>query len=380
MVELSRGGVEHSEVLGRPVRSDPVAHLGRSTLFPIREAVAAERWEDCEVLLEYYRVQEIERMLDLYQLWLWVSLRWIAERLEPTQSVADVLVGTLERWVPTQVDDEATHDRLVDTGARMDGLLPALDPKDDAARVLVFRALGRSAEAEQVRRIGREQLPAALASRDAARLLDLLDQYVGAARAIHDDYSDWTWALATWVQQQYGEDTVEVYFRATLGPWTKSRTPSSQLRQMSALDNLRYTVEGMRAHFSGDERDGSIVVEERDDAYVLVLDPGGTCERMRRGDPLAGTGPRTEPPYSFGVTERAHPWSWGKAGVGLYSAHCCLVNEILPMEELGFPKRITECPDDDAGACRWLIYKDWGQLPASYFERVGLNPPVVADD
>lgn len=366
-----RARVEFNAALGRPVRSEPLEDLGTSTLVLLRELIGLGDWAGVEELFGYYRRFEINRMLDLFQLWIWESIRWMVVRLGQDAGTAAV-ADSVRAWT-FRTSEEDLDSRLGAVAAALPVALMSHQPLDDIPRGLVLKLLGRESELVCVRATGTDQLPATITDRDSAGVLGGLERYSVAARTLHDDMADCTWALATTVQQMLGEDMIGEFFRETLGPWTKSRTPNTQLSNMTALDSLRYSVEGMRSHFSGPLRDGSISVEENDDYYTLVLDPGGTCERMRRGDPLLGTGPRTEPPYNFGVTEQPHPWSWGKAGVGLYCAHCCVVNEILPMEQLGKPKRITEYPDDADKPCRWLIYKDWQEMPNRYRTRVGLG-------
>src|SRR5437868_4379560 len=76
---------------------------------------------------------------------------------------------------------------------------------------------------------------------------------------------------------------------------------------------------------------------------VVAFDPCGSGGRARRGDPARGVPPATERP-EFGFSEGAHDWTWRREGVCLYCSHCALVNEILPIERLGFPMRVTEYP------------------------------------
>jgi hypothetical protein len=117
-------------------------------------------------------------------------------------------------------------------------------------------------------------------------------------------------------------------------------------------------------------------VAEEDDRWILSFDPCGSGGRMRRSDPARGQTPRTEAPFSFAVTEEAHDWSWGRKGVCLYCAHCAVVNEIIPIESLGTPMRMTENPENPDDKCRWTIYKSPDAVPDWVYERVGKQPPA----
>jgi hypothetical protein len=127
----------------------------------------------------------------------------------------------------------------------------------------------------------------------------------------------------------------------------------------------------MRGHLSGPNRAGTITVTEEPDRYVLSFDACGTGGRMRRGDPLVGSGSRLEAPYHFLNVRGAYDWTWNRSGVCAYCAHCSVVNQILPIEGLGRPMRMTEYPENADDPCRWIIYKDRDSFPDQAFISVG---------
>jgi hypothetical protein len=134
----------------------------------------------------------------------------------------------------------------------------------------------------------------------------------------------------------------------------------------------------MRGHLSGPGRQGNIDVTDEGDRVVVSFYPCGSGGRARRGDPARGIPPASERP-EFGPSEDAHDWTWGRAGVCLYCAHCSLVNEILPIERLGFPIRVTEYPEAPGDPCRWVLYKDPRDVPAAAYERVGKRKPTAEE-
>src|SRR6266540_2841639 len=152
-------------------------------------------------------------------------------------------------------------------------------------------------------------------------------------------------------------------------------TEDVALGEMTSQESLELTIEGMRGHFTGPARAGRVGVAEEDDRWILSFDPCGSGGRMRRSDPDRAQTPRTEAPFSFAVTEEAHDWSWGRKGVCLYCAHCAVVNEIMPIERLGAPMRMTENPENPDDQCRWTIYKSPELVPDWVYERVGKQPP-----
>ncbi len=139
------------------------------------------------------------------------------------------------------------------------------------------------------------------------------------------------------------------------------------------LDKVRMNAEGMRAHRSGRNETGDFKVWEEADRYVMEFDPCGSGGRMVRG-PCDGTGSRVKPPYDLGRTTKPYPWSWGKANVPYYCAHCCLWNEVMGVETVGYPWKVTECPVDDfEKPCYWYAYKNPDLIPEEYFERIGFK-------
>ncbi|MCI0350594.1 MAG: hypothetical protein L0Z53_14315, partial [Acidobacteriales bacterium] len=197
----------------------------------------------------------------------------------------------------------------------------------------------------------------------------LLDENLVEARLIHDIECDWAWALLTVIARTWGEDILGEVLRVTEEPWVTVRY--EKLRDMAVEDSLRLTIEGMRGHFSGPNRAGTISVAEESDRYVLSFDACGTGGRMRRGDPTVGSGSRLVAPYHFLNVTEAYDWTWNRKGVCAYCAHCAVVNQILPIEGLGRPMRLTEYPENPGDPCRWIIYQDPQGFPDEAFISVG---------
>jgi hypothetical protein len=182
--------------------------------------------------------------------------------------------------------------------------------------------------------------------------------------------------MLTWVQEHVGEREVETIMRETLGSWAGERY--ANYLDLSFDERLALTVEGMRGHLSGPGRLGTIEVTDEGNRTVVAFDPCGSGGRARRGDPARGIPPATERP-EFASSREAHDWTWGQPGVCLYCSHCSLVNEILPIERLGFPMRVTEHPRDPGDKCRWILYRDPREIPAEAYERVGKVKPTAEE-
>jgi hypothetical protein len=316
--------------LGRRIRTGDAASLGTPTEDLARAALRAGELDAAQ---EYftYACEEHARILTLFSTWLTALLEFGRAELPELESEVRRLTGVI--GVPPPIFDE-----------------PAAVGQAEAARASAAIARGDLAGFE-------------------AALLSLREPTLAA----HDAQADWAWGLLSSLRDGLGEARMDEVFRVTQGNWVSARYAA--LGTMTPQESLELTIEGMRGHFTGPSRRGQVDVVEEEDRWILSFDPCGSGGRMRRSDPERGQTPRTESPFSFAVTEEAHDWSWNRKGVCLYCAHCAVVNEILPIESLGAPMRVTENPENPGDQCRWTIYKSPELVPDWAYERVGKTPP-----
>jgi hypothetical protein len=86
-----------------------------------------------------------------------------------------------------------------------------------------------------------------------------------------------------------------------------------------------------------------------------------------------------DPPASFHLLREPRPMTHGKSGYPVYAAHCHMLHEIYPIDQLGYPLWVEEhnLADPD-GDMVHIHYKDPGTWPAIYYEQVGKSKPAVA--
>lgn len=192
-------------------------------------------------------------------------------------------------------------------------------------------------------------------------------------KPLHDLYCDWIWSIFTEIANRHGEKELGHLIQDTMSTWMLRRTWKAMLKWPVAL-RAQFIIEMFRAHQSGPQQDGGITVTEDETSITVTLDPCGSGGRMRRGDPVDGTGSRLDPPYSFGVTKEAHDWSFSQKGVPYYCAHCA-VNERKPMEWGGYPMWVTLYDPDHSKPCRARFYKRPEDIPDFVFERAGMKRP-----
>lgn len=320
-----------NERLGRRVRSGPAARLGVPTSQLTIEAVAAGRTRDAHEYVDYL-VEETERIYGIFS-------TWLAELRAYGEANAQDLDGHYAR-----IAEALGCEPPLQTSATLaDGLLDACHAAIDAG--------------------------------DADALAPRLRQVREQLRIVHDHQAEWCWALLTLYRDELGEERLGEILRVTEEPWVAPRYAA--LAEMSPHELVELTIEGMRGHLTGPDRVGAIDVSEHEDRYVLSFDPCGSGGRMRRGDPARGQAPGADRPGLFGNTHDAHDWSWQRKDVCIYCAHCAVVNEILPIEQLGAPMRMTEHPRGPDEPCRWTIFKSREAVPDEAYRRVGKTRPDI---
>lgn len=201
--------------------------------------------------------------------------------------------------------------------------------------------------------------------------LALADYLFLEGKAVHDGAFDWVFADLDWIARNYGEEEIPKVLRYTRHILYGGQLPVP--RGPTGLDFVKGQAHYMRSHRSGPNEMGDIKIWEEKDRWVMVFDPCGSGGRMARG-PEDGSGSRLKPPFNLGKTTKPYPWSWGKVGVPYYCLHCCVFNEIMAIEQNGYPSKITECPAEDfTKPCCFYMYKDPTLIPERYFNRVGFK-------
>ena len=111
------------------------------------------------------------------------------------------------------------------------------------------------------------------------------------------------------------------------------------------------------------------IVEEDDEKIVLRVKCGS-------GGMLVDEG-CYEGPDGFNKFKTPTPDTWGETDMPLYCAHCHWVHEVLPVKAGGQGNQYwlheTPFPKKKGDRCVHLIYKDPKDIPAVYYERIGMK-------
>ncbi len=325
-----------SDLLGHDVRSDPWPDQGRSSYRLAAQALDDGRAEDA-VALARMTVQEAQEAYDLYRLWL-----------------ARLPVLMVELGVPARTMAASTP-----------GITQAAE----------------GLESGWTRYVELIELFAGRVTEDAAAARELLDDARSNWLAAHDPATDRLASLLALAADALGEAVVGQlwdallvdYYAAIAEKYDPARVPWTRSVERLGLD----IFEAVRGHLTGPLRDGSFVVREESDRWVLEFAPCGSGGRTYPESPDADRDPRE-------FTQGRHDWAWRTEGVCLYCAHCCQLQQRAPIQALGFPLRVIEPPVRATGSapgratCRWSIYKDPAAIPAHAWTDVGAEAPADA--
>ena len=345
------------EISGARVRDGGAAGVGVPTAELIEQALDRGDRVEAGAAFDYLVERELHRILTVYYRWIPAVVDWLRPRT-PEGDLTAVVTEAVAEGIAQGAPEPAAIAALI-AGPPAG---PDPDAAADIARNLVQQALavpdidGRLATLE---RDCRAHLSA-----------DTVMALTSAYQLHHDDLVRVTWALMAVAQRLHGEDAMADLLRTSVtGPMVRGRTTHAELARMTGREIMLLTVETMRSHFSGPAARGAVDVTEENDRYVVAFDPCGSGGRVRRTVDHGLLA--SDDAYVRG----AHPWTWGEKPVCLYCAHCSFVNEILPIENVGFPKRITLYPQSPGDRCRWVIYKNPTDTPAAYYHRVGQEKP-----
>ena len=188
-----------------------------------------------------------------------------------------------------------------------------------------------------------------------------LDELLGLWEVAHDRHLEHVATLVDEAVERLGEDRLGelwaelqrdgiAFYRETYGPdrpWPQS-----------AERLVQSAIEGMHGHLGGPRRRGEVTVAEHADRIALSFDVCGSGGRL-----LAGR--------AHGVVDGAHGFAWSTRGVCRYCVHCCVLQQLTPIDDLGYPARVIDPPTRPGDSCTWTVYRDPSLVPDEAFARVG---------
>lgn len=333
--------VDFVPALGRVVRQGSWQELAKGTFRSAAEHFAAGDGEAAAQLVEV-AVLEADELRDIYERWPEATAGWIRAR-----EVSDA-------------DLDAATDRLgmLIGGQAMNGIQAEWPSFTDAVSQAAAACRANDADSEELI--------------EHARLTWL---------GIHDRAVDRVSGLIDIAVRLVGEHTLGELWDFLMDDWyeihARRYTLANQAWSESAHQLMVAIVDGFHAHLTGTGRQGDIELIEEPDRIGFRFAPCGSGGRSLDGR-ISGESPRSGEPFGFAVTTAPHDWAWNTVGICSYCVHCCQLNEVMPIDRLGYPTRVIDAPTWNPEApvttCTWWVYRDPADVPDRVYERVGRDP------
>jgi hypothetical protein len=340
---MTTSPVGYEPSLGRDARTGTWEELSRGTF-----ACAAERshrgdWEAAAELVEV-SVVEADELRDIYDRWPAATLQWIRDHGVDDADIRRAITDLTELiGAPAMAGIGAEWPRYTDA---VHVAAEACRQREPAAADLIetARSVWQGIHDRAVDRV--------------SGIVDIAVRLVGE-HALGDL---WDFLMADWYEvhaQRYAVDNQG---------W-----PESAHQLMIAI------VDGFHAHLTGTGRDGDIevIVEPRRTGFRFA--PCGSGGRSLDAR-IADGAPRAGAPFHFAVTTEPHDWAWNTVGICSYCVHCCQLNEVMPIDRLGYPTRVIDppvwTPEAPSTTCTWWVYHDPSDVPDHVYRRVGRDPSL----
>jgi hypothetical protein len=185
---------------------------------------------------------------------------------------------------------------------------------------------------------------------------------------IHDMYLAIVPRLFSVIHERLGEDQFPGIMREAVKSFIEPLIAARQglLDQGGMKAWMEFIVDVWRQHC------GAWTFEEDDEKFTMTQKPcgsGGQLVNRRVYDGILG-----ERRYAG-----SGPHTFGKSGMPLYCGHCVFGHMVLPMKATGEPLWCHDLgkpfPVEPGDPCVHYFYKDAKDIPAEYYEMVGMKKP-----
>jgi hypothetical protein len=333
--------VAYEPSLGRIARTGTLKELATGTFRSAAEHATAGRFDAAAALVEV-SVAEADELRDIYERWPIAALDWILSN-GVAPSVLDQALATLGAVLNAPGAGSIQAEWPAYLNAVADAVEACRDRRPDTAKLV-----------------------------ETARTV---------WQGIHDRAVDRMTGVIDIAVRTVGEDQVGALWDTLMSDWYAAHTRRYALTNQPWADSARQLViailDGFHAHLTGTARQGDIEVIEEPHRTGFRFAPCGSGGRSLDSRITAGT-PRAGAPYRFAVTTRKHDWAWNTVGICTYCVHCCQLNELMPIDRLGYPTRVIDAPtwtpQSPTTSCTWWVYHDPSDVPDEVYRRVGRDP------
>ena len=128
-----------------------------------------------------------------------------------------------------------------------------------------------------------------------------------------------------WAMERYWKRSVEAI----------DARPRKEIVQLLAATWRAHSTSGVGPN------PGAFEIEEDDEKVTFRMNPCGSGQRLWRNR-------RYEGENGYAVMEEEHDWAYNRKGFPIYCTHCTFMNEMLPIQWIGYPVY----PEPSAGRLR----------------------------
>jgi len=181
--------------------------------------------------------------------------------------------------------------------------------------------------------------------------------------AMHNLLRDWIAGIYSYIYEKHGDKALYEVNQAACSFWLKDLV--KQYSEAEPRRRAQMLAAGFRGHLV------PLEVAEDDEKFTITMLPCGSGGKLV----LEGG---YEPPRNLARVKKAQPQTLSKENFPVYCTHCAF-QEIVPIEELGYPIFVTDCPGGDRigeEPCKVYIYKDPKDIPERFYGRLGKKKPM----
>jgi len=199
---------------------------------------------------------------------------------------------------------------------------------------------------------------------DAEEARQLCESMKHESQFMHDLLVDGTAGLISFIKERLGDEGVREAWE-----WSLERSWKQTVKKISESDRraiAQALAATWRAHSTSGvgPNPGAFEVKEDEEKLTFTMNPCGSGQRLWRNGRYG--------PDGWGLTDGAHDWTYGREGFPLYCTHCAFMNELGPINWIGYPVYPSDPPEDfDRDPCTWYWYKDPADIPERHWSRYG---------
>jgi len=218
---------------------------------------------------------------------------------------------------------------------------------------------------EELKRLGTprvDRAKAAIESGEKDKALKEVQGMFNEFLSMHNLMRDWIAALYTYIYKNHGDEALYEANQVACSLWLGDLV--EKYEKVEPRRRAQMLTAGFRGHLV------PLRVEEDDDKFTITMLPCGSGGKLV----LEGN---YEPPSYLTRVNKAQPQTLSKENFPIYCTHCAF-QEIIPIEKIGYPLFITDCPDADKIGeeyCKVYIYKNHKDIPEKFFDRLGKKKP-----